>query len=212
MVTRSVSSPRSPSSVQPAGATSLLLRRALIADALITGATGALMLAGAGPLHDWLDLPTALLRWAGLFLIAYAGLVARVGTRPTINRSAVKGIIAANLVWAVGCLALLAGDRIDPNGWGIAFILVQVAAVVFFAVVQGVGLRTALTRRESATLSHAGRGHKKRLVRLLSRSGRGAGGEGCPVRAATPAPSRRSCRHAFPAGGSIRWSCRGRWP
>ena len=64
-------------SATTAGASSLLLRRALIADALITGATGALMLAGAGPLHDWLDLPTALLRWAGLFLIGYAGLVTR---------------------------------------------------------------------------------------------------------------------------------------
>ena len=143
MTARSVASSPSPSSVQPAGATSLLLRRALIADALITGATGALMLAGAGPLHDWLDLPTALLRWAGLVLIGYAGLVARAGTRPIIHRGAVKGIIAANLAWAVGCLALLAGDRIDPNGWGIAFMLVQVAAVVFFAVVQMVGLKKA---------------------------------------------------------------------
>ena len=107
MTARSVSSSRSPSSVQPAGASSLLLRRALIADALITGVTGALMLAGAGPLHDWLDLPTALLRWAGLFLIGYAGLVARIGTRPTINRGAVKGVITANLAWAVGCLVLL---------------------------------------------------------------------------------------------------------
>jgi hypothetical protein len=141
MTARSVSSPRSPSSVQPADATSRLLGRALIADALITGAAGALMLAGAGPLHDWLDLPATLLRWAGLFLIGYAGLVARVGTRPTINRDAVKGIIAANLAWAVGCLVLLPSDGIDPNGWGIAFMLVQVAAVVFFAVVQGVGLR-----------------------------------------------------------------------
>jgi hypothetical protein len=113
----------------------------LIADALITGATGALMLAGAGPLHDWLDLPTALLRWAGLFLVGYAGLVGWTGTRPAISRGVVTGFIIANLAWGIGCLVLLVSDAIDPNGWGIAFMLVQVAAVVFFAVVQGVGLR-----------------------------------------------------------------------
>jgi hypothetical protein len=125
----------------PAGASSLLLKRALIADALITGATGALMLAGAGTLHDWLDLPTALLRWAGLFLVGYAGLVGWTGTRPVISRGVVTGFIIANLAWGAGCLALLLTDAIDPNGWGIAFILVQVVAVVFFAVVQMAGLR-----------------------------------------------------------------------
>jgi hypothetical protein len=126
---------------QGAGATTRLLRQALIADALITGVTGAVMLAGAGPLHDWLDLPAALLRWAGLFLIGYAGFVARVGTRSAISRPLVTGIITANLAWGAGCLVLLPSDAIDPNGWGIAFMLVQVAAVIFFATVQGIGLR-----------------------------------------------------------------------
>ena len=54
-----------------------------------------------------------------------------------------KGIIAANLAWGIGCVVLLLGNWIDPNGWGIAFMLVQVVAVVFFAVAQEVGLRKA---------------------------------------------------------------------
>jgi hypothetical protein len=99
------------------------------------------MLAGAGPLHDWLDLPTALLRWAGLVLVGYAGLVAWTGTRPTLSRGMVRGFIVTNLAWGAACLALLPGDTLDPNGWGIAFMLVQVVAVVFFAAVQWVGLQ-----------------------------------------------------------------------
>jgi hypothetical protein len=44
-------------------------RRALIADAAASGATGLLLLAGAGLLDRLLGLPTAFLRGAGLLLV-----------------------------------------------------------------------------------------------------------------------------------------------
>ena len=45
------------------------LRTVLLADAIASGATGLLMIAGAGLLEGLLGLPVALLREAGLVLI-----------------------------------------------------------------------------------------------------------------------------------------------
>jgi hypothetical protein len=62
------------------------LRRALLADALISGATGLLMLIGANVLASLLGLPEALLRYAGLVLLPYGSLVAYVATREQLRR------------------------------------------------------------------------------------------------------------------------------
>ena len=59
---------------------SSLLRFALLADALASGAMGVLMAAGAGLLAPFLGLPRPLLLWAGLLLIPFALLVAWTGT------------------------------------------------------------------------------------------------------------------------------------
>lgn len=76
------------------------LRFVLLADALASGATGLLSFVGAGVLDDMLGLPTNVLRCAGLILILYAAIVALVGTRPGMSRSAVWAIIACNGLWA----------------------------------------------------------------------------------------------------------------
>src|SRR5665811_2186055 len=59
----------------------LSIRTVLLADAGITGVTGLLMLLGAGPLADLLDLPTALLRGAGLVLFPYVAYLVWLSTR-----------------------------------------------------------------------------------------------------------------------------------
>lgn len=51
---------------------SLFLRRAILADATFSGASAVLLTLGAGALAPLLNLPEALLRETGLFLIAYA--------------------------------------------------------------------------------------------------------------------------------------------
>src|SRR4051794_24526900 len=77
------------------------LRYALLADAIASGATGLLLIAGAAVLESLLNIPLALSREAGLVLIPYVAFVAYVGTRATIMRGAVWAIIAANAVWAL---------------------------------------------------------------------------------------------------------------
>ena len=55
---------------------SLLLRRAIQADALVTGAVALLQTFGGGMLAPLLGLPEPLLRETGLFLIAWMAMKA----------------------------------------------------------------------------------------------------------------------------------------
>jgi len=120
---------------------SIFLRRALLADAAVSGAAGALMLLGAGPLTGLLGIPALLLRVAGLALLPYAALVLRLGRSERPARAAVWAVIAVNLLWAAGCVLLLLAGWIAPTGLGIAFVVAQATAVALFAELQVLGLR-----------------------------------------------------------------------
>jgi len=117
------------------------LRYALLADAVASGATGLLMIAGADLLTGLLGLPVGLMREAGLLLIPYVALVAFVGTREVISRQAVQTIIALNVVWVAASVGLLVTDFVAPTALGTAFVLAQAAAVAVFAELQFIGLR-----------------------------------------------------------------------
>ena len=62
------------------------LRRALQADAIFSGAGAVIFTLGAGELAPLFDLPEALLRETGLFLIVYAAFVGWLGTRQSVPR------------------------------------------------------------------------------------------------------------------------------
>ena len=61
------------------------LRYALLADAVASGATGLLLIAGADLLTGLVGLPVALMRESGLLLVPYVAFVAVVGTRETFH-------------------------------------------------------------------------------------------------------------------------------
>jgi hypothetical protein len=117
------------------------LRFALLADAVASGATGLMMIAGADLLTGLLGLPVALMREAGLLLVPYVALVALVGTRETIWRPAVKVIIALNVAWVAGSVGLLLGGFVAPTALGYAFVIFQAVVVGVFAELQVMGLR-----------------------------------------------------------------------
>jgi len=121
------------------------LRRALLADALISGATGLLMLIGANVLASLLGLPEALLRYAGLVLLPYGSLVAYVATREQLRRWAVWAVIVANAIWAVDSIILLLSGWLTPNALGYAFIIFQALVVAAFAEIQYIGMRRSMT-------------------------------------------------------------------
>ncbi len=118
-----------------------LLRLALIADAVASGATGLLLLVGAGFLAGILGLPQELLRYAGLVLVPFVAFVAFVGTRAEISRPAAALIVVVNAAWVVGSIALLLSGWVAPTVLGYAFVLAVAVAVAVLAELQWIGLR-----------------------------------------------------------------------
>jgi hypothetical protein len=123
-----------------------LLRRALLADAIATAASGLLMTLFYGPLADLLHVPAAVLAPAGLVLLPYAALVGYLATRDPLPRAAVWAIIACNVLWAVDCVLLVTVGWVQPSSIGYTFVLAQAAVVVMFAELQYVGLRRSEVR------------------------------------------------------------------
>jgi len=117
------------------------LRFALLADAVASGATGLMMIAGADLLTGLLGLPVALMREAGLLLVPYVALVAFVGTRQNIPHGAVRAIIALNIAWVAASIGLLMSGIVAPTVLGYAFVIFQAVVVGVFAELQFIGLR-----------------------------------------------------------------------
>ena len=120
---------------------SSFLRRAIQADAIFSGVSAVLLTLGAAELAPLLDLPQALLRETGLFLVAYAALVGWLGTRATMPRPLVIIVIAGNAAWTVASIALLFSDAVTPNLLGEAAIAMQAIVVGALAELQYIGLR-----------------------------------------------------------------------
>ncbi|MFY1830365.1 hypothetical protein ACN47A_30915 [Myxococcus fulvus] len=115
----------------------------LLADGLISGATGALMFFAALPLSELLGLPVTLLRSAGFSLLPFAALLVFLANRPLVPRGLIWAIIGANVLWTVDSLALLATGWVQPTVWGVAFTVVQAVAVAAFSCLELMALKQA---------------------------------------------------------------------
>lgn len=120
---------------------SLLLRRAIQIDAVVSGAMALLLSFAAGTLAPLLQLPEALLLESGLFLIAYVALIGWLGLRATMPKLLVLAVIIGNAAWTLGSIALLFSGAVSPNLLGQLFVAAQAIAVGVFAELQFVGLR-----------------------------------------------------------------------
>jgi hypothetical protein len=117
------------------------LRRVLLVDAIASGATGVLMVLLAQPLAGLLQVPSALLFYAGLFLLPYTALLFQLGRGEYLPRAALWAVIVGNALWAAGCLVLAFGGWLAPTLLGMVFLLLQALVVAAFAELQLVGLR-----------------------------------------------------------------------
>lgn len=120
---------------------SLFLRRALVADAIFSGAGAVIFTLGAGELAPLFDLPEALLRETGLFLIVYAAFVGWLGTRQAFPRILAGIVVIGNAAWTLASLALLFSGAVTPNLLGEAVVVAQAIATGIFAELQFIGLR-----------------------------------------------------------------------
>ena len=120
---------------------SLFLRRALLADAIFSGIGALLFTVDADALAPLLNLPEALRRETGLFLIAYTALVGWLASRSSVPKALVLLVIAGNAAWTLGSIALLFSGAVSPNLLGQVVTVAQAIATGVFAELQYVGLR-----------------------------------------------------------------------
>lgn len=99
------------------------LRRMIAGAAVFDGAMGIFTLAAASAVGDWLSIGTAPARiTGGVFVVA--ALVGAATLRQ--RRFDVRGIVAANAVFAAWCLVVLGLD--GPNAVGAALLIVSAVA------------------------------------------------------------------------------------
>jgi hypothetical protein len=120
---------------------STFLRRALLADAVFSGVAAVGLAFGASAFAPLFQLPEALLRETGLFLIAYTALVGWLAARSSVPKVLVLVVIAGNAAWTLGSIALLFSGAVAPNLLGQVFIVAQAIATGVFAELQFIGLR-----------------------------------------------------------------------
>jgi uncharacterized protein YjeT (DUF2065 family) len=108
---------------------------------VFSGVAAIMLSAGASQLAPLLQLPEALLRETGLFLIAYTILVGWLASRASAPRALVVLVIAGNAAWTVGSIALLFSGTVAPNVLGEIFVAAQAVATGVFAELQYMGLR-----------------------------------------------------------------------
>lgn len=115
------------------------LRHVLVVDALVSGAAGLVMIAGAGLLAPLLGLPQLLLTIAGAVMIPWLAALVVLSRMVLIPRAAVRAVVATNIVWVLGSAAALIA--FSPSALGYAFVIAQALAVGLFAELQVLALK-----------------------------------------------------------------------
>ena len=118
-----------------------MLRGVLRTDALVSGVNGIAYVAAAPVLDEVLGLSAPFLRGVGVFLVLFAATVWAVAARTPASATAVRELIAANVLWTVASVAFVLSGATDLTGVGAAWIVVQAAAVLGLAGAQAWALR-----------------------------------------------------------------------
>jgi len=124
-------------------AMSSFLRRALLADALVSAAAGVLMSFGADALAPLLGLPAGLLLGAGVVLFPWTAALLWMTRQTAVRTAAVWAVIVLNVAWAAESVWVALGGVVQPSVLGQVFIAVQALAVVAFAELEFIGMRRA---------------------------------------------------------------------
>jgi len=129
-----------------------LLRRALLGNAAFSGACAVPLIVVPGTVASWLGVSNShALVGLGLGLLAFAGVLVALATRPRPPRSWVLAVIAADVFWVVGTAILLlspwAGAFSSPGVWTLVLVAVVVSAWGFL---QAAGVRALGGRTDEA--------------------------------------------------------------
>lgn len=119
------------------------LRSILLIDAATCAVTGALLTAGSGVAGPLMQLPAALLFYAGLSLFPVAVFMTIVALRDAVQPTGAWLIISGNVLWVAASFGLLVSGWIAPNYLGAGFITAQALVVAVFARLEYTALHHA---------------------------------------------------------------------
>jgi hypothetical protein len=108
-----------------------VLRRLILGAAPFDAAMGVACLAAAAQVGDWLSIGSGAVRATGIVFLAAAAVGGWTLRRPVIDA---RPIVAANAVFALWCLVVLALD--GPNVAGTALLVVSALASAGTAVAE----------------------------------------------------------------------------
>lgn len=118
---------------------SLFIRRVLLADAVISGVAGLVMIIGAQLLAPLTNLPQALVLIAGTALMPWFLALLWLSRQEEVSRTGVRWVIAVNLAWVAGSVFVLLAT--SPSLFGYAFVIAQAVAVGLFTELQIIALK-----------------------------------------------------------------------
>lgn len=118
-----------------------LLRRALQADAVVSGVSSVSLLVAAGPIAVATGAPAGLLQILGVAFVIFTAGVAFAATRPTINRAQAWTIALLNFGWVALSVAALALSWLPLTPAGFWAVVAQAVVVDLIGVAQYLGLR-----------------------------------------------------------------------
>jgi hypothetical protein len=119
------------------------LKKAIAADALVSGAAGVAMMVGSTFLPGLLGLPAELLFWAGLALVPFVIELVLILRMKQVPPAFIAALIAINIAWVVASLFVAFGPAFAPTLFGKLFVVAQAAVVAVFAELQIIGLKRA---------------------------------------------------------------------
>lgn len=119
------------------------LRMALWTDAIVSGAAGALQLAGGDALAAALGLPASLCLASGVFLLGYAAMLVAMARASRLHAALVALVVIGNLGWALCCVGLPVAGVLDPTLLGGAWLGLQAVSVLVFAAWEFAGWRAS---------------------------------------------------------------------
>lgn len=119
-----------------------LLRRALQGDGLFSAACGLIFLLGAGFLASFMGLTTPVpLTLLGIGLLIYGAGLYVLASRDMADSRLPITVIALNVAWIVGSIAILAADLFGLTTGGRWLVLIVADLVAVFGIAEFVGLR-----------------------------------------------------------------------
>lgn len=118
-----------------------LLRRAIQADAAVSGASTAALLLAAGPIAAATGIPAGTLQAIGVAFIPFVALCLYVGARPALDRRLATVIMGLNFAWVALSVAALIFGWLPLTSAGFWAVVGQAVAVDLLAVAQYLGLR-----------------------------------------------------------------------